>query len=528
MRHKLRWSIYGAIYLIVFRTLAAILISVPTVGHTLFVLPTVTTPTWLVGIRIGGPVTSERLIGSLQESAIIAGILLTFGVLNAVVPPRVFLRFIPRRFATISTALLIAFNTYPRLLESGTRIRQAQKIRSGKKPFIGRIALPLLEETLSSAVSLSYSMQSKSQLESRNSPQDFTTTELSITHPGEVKPVISKLSLTIKKGDFVLVTGATGSGKTSLLQFIADSTVGSSAYVPQVPEDSFITDSVSDELTFGIESPEQDCDFIARHTTIMQHLGIDDLAHREISTLSGGEKQLVALAAALVRSPSLVILDEPTSQLDTYARIRLQNVLVELNAIGVAIVIAEHNIEEFKACATQVVELGTSPQSFARLPQSASANISCIVGEVGTGKTTYLKTLIHEPLPGYVPQNPGDILYGTSVSGECEQNDKDWNLERGTTLRSIEKLISLPQTCHPRDLSAGQRLLFAIALASARQPELLIVDEPTRGLDSSRRAELAHFLLDYAQNHKVVIATHDLDFAHSISSTIMDVSDVAR
>lgn len=526
MRHKLRWSIYGAIYLIVFRTLAAILISVPTAGHTLFILPTVTTPTWLVGIRIGGPVTSERLLGSLRESAIIAGILLAFGVLNAIVPARVFLRFIPRRFVTISTALLIAFNTYPRLLESGTRIRQAQKIRSGKKPFIGRIALPLLEETLSSAVSLSYSMQSKSQKQSQNISLDFTTAELSITHPGEVEPVISSLSLTIQRGDFVLVTGSTGSGKTSLLQYIAGSTVGCSTYVPQVPEDSFITDSVSDELDFG--DLQNDCDFIARHATITQQLGIDNLVDREISTLSGGEKQLVAIAAALVRSPSLVILDEPTSQLDAYSRMKLQSALVDLRARGVAIVIAEHHVEDFAAYATQVLELGTSPQSIAQLPQSASANISCIVGEVGTGKTTYLKTLINEPLPGYVPQNPGDILYGTSVSGECNQNDKDWKLTPGTTLRAVEKLISLSQKSHPRDLSAGQRLLFAIALVSARDPELLILDEPTRGLDSSRRAELADFLLNYARDHKVVIATHDLDFAHSISPNIVEVSDVAR
>lgn len=167
------WSLIAGLVLISIRALTGILIGVPRIGEVLFTLPRINLPSWLPGIRIGGPVTWERLSSSLHEGLIIAVVIALFGAANSVTSPHKLLRILPSRIYQVGVTLTIATSVFPQLISSIARIRQAQFLRSGSKPRISRIAIPLLEESLARAVLLAEAMeargfgQSKSQIRYR-------------------------------------------------------------------------------------------------------------------------------------------------------------------------------------------------------------------------------------------------------------------------------------------------------------------------------------------------------------------------
>lgn len=160
-RNSFKWSLVAGIYLIAIRAVAGIVIGVPRVGETLFTLPRIYLPSWMPGIRIGGPVTWERLSFSLHEGLIIATVIALFGAANSVTSPHKLLRVMPSRVYQLAVTLTIATSVFPQLISSITRIRQAQYLRSGKKPRISSVAIPLLEESLGRAVALAESMEAK-------------------------------------------------------------------------------------------------------------------------------------------------------------------------------------------------------------------------------------------------------------------------------------------------------------------------------------------------------------------------------
>lgn len=160
-RNSFKWSIVAGLYLIAIRAIAGIVIGVPRVGETLFTLPRIYLPSWMPGIRIGGPVTWERLSFSLHEGLIIATVIALFGAANSVTSPHKLLRIMPSRVYQLAVTLTIATSVFPQLISSITRIRQAQYLRSGKKPRISRVAIPLLEESLGRAVALAESMEAR-------------------------------------------------------------------------------------------------------------------------------------------------------------------------------------------------------------------------------------------------------------------------------------------------------------------------------------------------------------------------------
>lgn len=155
------WSIFAASYLLMVRLLTAILIGVPRPGRTLFTITQIHLPSWMPGIRIGGPVTLERIQSSLHEALIIATIILLFGAANSVTSPHKLLRILPVSLYQVGVALTIATSALPQFVTSITRIREAQFLRNGKKPRVISIAIPLLEESLSRAVHLAESMESR-------------------------------------------------------------------------------------------------------------------------------------------------------------------------------------------------------------------------------------------------------------------------------------------------------------------------------------------------------------------------------
>lgn len=172
-----KWSIIAALYLLVIRLVTGILIGVPRPGSTLFNIPQIDLPSWLPGIRIGGAVTSERLTSSIEEGIIIASIIALFGAANSVTSPRKLLRTLPTSLYQVGVALTIATTVLPQLVSSISRIRSAQFLRNGKRVRISSIALPLLEESLSRAIALAQSMESRgygrSSLRTRYRPIPF-------------------------------------------------------------------------------------------------------------------------------------------------------------------------------------------------------------------------------------------------------------------------------------------------------------------------------------------------------------------
>jgi energy-coupling factor transporter transmembrane protein EcfT len=177
-----QWSLLAGVVLIAIRALTGILIGVPRIGEVLFTLPRLALPSWLPGIRIGGPVTWERLSSSLHEGLIIATVIALFGAANSVTSPHKLLRILPSRVYQLGVTLTIATSVFPQLITSISRIRQAQYLRSGAKPGIRKIAIPLLEESLARAVNLAEAMEARgfgqSKSQSRYRPIDYAPRDL--------------------------------------------------------------------------------------------------------------------------------------------------------------------------------------------------------------------------------------------------------------------------------------------------------------------------------------------------------------
>ena len=177
--------------------------------------------------------------------------------------------------------------------------------------------------------------------------------------------------------------------------------------------------------------------------------------------------------------------------------------------------------------------------------------VVALMGRNGAGKSTLLKTLVGTKRPasgrvvvdgqlptelppgellhhvGLVPQMPGDLLYAVTVADECAQGDLDCGAAPGTTLALFERLSpGVPLDRHPRDLSEGQRLTLALAVVLAAQPPLVLLDEPTRGLDYTAKHRLVEILRDLAANgHAVLLATHDVELVAEVATRVLVIAD---
>lgn len=187
-RSSFKWSLIAGAILLAIRAATGILIGVPRIGTTIFTLPRATLPSWLPGIRIGGDVTWERLSSSLHEGLMIATVIALFGAANSVTSPHKLLRVMPSKIYQLAVTLTIATSVFPQLIASIQRIRQAQFLRSGRKPRIATIAIPLLEESLGRAVHLAESMEARgfgqSQRQSRYRPINYSIKDLTIITGG--------------------------------------------------------------------------------------------------------------------------------------------------------------------------------------------------------------------------------------------------------------------------------------------------------------------------------------------------------
>lgn len=467
-------------------------------------------------------------------------------------------------------------------------------------------------------------------------------------YAGTSRPALSNVSLALEEGTFVLVGGPTGSGKSTLLRaanglvpqftggtFAGRVTVGGrdtmrfaprdladvAAFVPQDPAASFVLDRVEDELAYGMENLAVPPDHMRRRVEeMLDLLNLAPLRNRSVRSLSGGERQRVAIAAALSAGPRVLVLDEPTSQLDPQGA---EDVLAALQRLvhdhGMTVLLAEHRLERVAgfadvavACTGGRVTAGSPGEIIGQLDagppvarlarlldwrpvpltvrdaRSRATSVTlqpppvvadstrgealidvrglaagygdvevlrsldlgigpgevvAVMGRNGAGKTTLLRCIagVHRPSAGSVrvdgrapragadaalcPQEPESVLFKDTVAAEVEAT-----LEaRGTGVNAADVLDGLGiadlAERHPRDLSAGQRLLVATAAVVAVGAPVLLLDEPTRGLDPESKNRLAQFLESYAaQGCAALFATHDVELAAAVATRVVMLS----
>jgi energy-coupling factor transport system ATP-binding protein len=486
--------------------------------------------------------------------------------------------------------------------------------------------------------------------------------DVTITYPGAGSPALAHVDLRIPEGELVLVVGRTGSGKTTLLRaingLVPHFTGGTLAgrvvvdgrdtahhppreladvvgVVPQDPMSGFVTDTVDDELAYGMECLGIAPDVMRRRVEeTLDLLGLAEIRQRPLRSLSGGQRQRVAIGAVLAAHPRVLVLDEPTSALDPGAAEEVLAALQRLvHDLGVTVVLAEHRLERVVQYADQVVVvpgggqpvrsgspadimrgapiappvvelgrmagwrplplsvrdarraagplrdllLGRTPHLRAvpaRTEERASTRdlvvrygahvalnrvsvgvrageIVALMGRNGAGKSTLLNALVGlgrrtagsvlvdgvDPATltgpallhrvGLVPQEPGDLLESTTVADECRASDRDAACEPGTT-RALLALMApdIEDGTHPRDLSEGQRLLLVLCVILAARPPVLLLDEPTRGLDYPTKARLGRVLADLAEaGHAVALATHDVELVADVADRVVILAE---
>ena len=484
----------------------------------------------------------------------------------------------------------------------------------------------------------------------------FQIKDLTFSYPtAKAKKSLDGVSLSIEKGEYIVLCGKSGSGKTTLLRQLKSvlaphgkksgeilfngtpiekvSQRDQSAkigYVMQNPDDQIVTDKVWHEMAFGLES--LGCDqktMRARVAEMACYFGIADWFHRDVANLSGGQKQLLNLASIMAMQPEVLILDEPTSQLDPIAASDFLNTVRKINIeLGTTVIITEHRLEDIFPYADRAIVMDggkviadDTPRNigkllyeqkndmFAAMPtpvrvfygaegagdcpltvregrtwlsktypepkvntlpteelddeienpalslkelwfryekdspdvlRGVSAEVPAgalfaIVGGNGAGKSTTLKAVcgICKPYRGKVkvfgkpvekykaaelfggclamlPQDPKSLFVKKTVREDlCEMTRDEKKIAEIAAVCEIEGLLD----SHPYDLSGGEQQRSALAKVLLTNPKLLLLDEPTKGIDSFFKEKLAAILCKLKeQGITIVMVSHDVEF----------------
>jgi energy-coupling factor transport system ATP-binding protein len=484
---------------------------------------------------------------------------------------------------------------------------------------------------------------------------------VSVTYAGAAGPVLRDVSLRVDEGELCLVVGRTGAGKSTLLGAInglvphfTGGTLGGRVtvdgrdtathppreladvvgVVTQDPLAGFVTDTVEEELAYGMEQLAIAPDVMRKRVEeTLDLLGLAELRDRPLHEISGGQQQRVAIGAVLTAHPRVLVLDEPTSALDpTAAEEVLATVTRLVHDLGLTVVLAEHRLERVVQYADKVVYLagdgtvagGNPAEMFARtsvappvvelgrlagwapLPLSVrdarrratglrerldgnkpepalrlegetllrarnvlvrygdvsavrgvdlklrAGEVTALMGRNGSGKSSLMWALQgsgrrqagtvevdgRDPkalsasdarsLVGLVPQTPSDLLYLNTVDAELEQSDRESEAGESVSARELLDRLApgVPGELDPRDLSEGQRLSLVLAIQLRATPRVMLLDEPTRGLDYQAKHELSAIVgMLAADGCAIVIATHDVEFVATACHRVLVMAE---
>ncbi|MEW9079167.1 ABC transporter ATP-binding protein [Terrisporobacter glycolicus] len=499
--------------------------------------------------------------------------------------------------------------------------------------------------------------------------ETFRIEQLAFSYPNMEKLALKNINLTIESGEFVVICGKSGCGKSTLirhlktvltpygkregdiyfqgrlLDLVDDRTQSSQiGYVLQSPENQIVTDKVWHELAFGLESLGYDNNTIRLRVAEMANFfGIQTWFRKNVTELSGGQKQLLNLASIMAMQPSVLILDEPTSQLDPITASDFLKTIKKINEeLGITIVIVEHDLEEVFNMADRIILMDEGeviiddnpknvgkkvkkliPDMFEAMPSpikiASSLNINetpitvkegryfinelfvneevaytrveddkennniyldkaaikmkdvwfkyekngndivkdlnfevkegeffCIVGGNGTGKSTTVSLIcgINKPYRGKVelfdknikeyknkelfnnniailPQDPQSLFVKNTVEKDLYEMFPKLGISKKEKIGKIAKISELVEiedllNHHPYDLSGGEQQRVALAKVLLLEPKLLILDEPTKGLDAHFKVKFAKIINKLIENKvTVVMVSHDIEFCAS-------------
>jgi energy-coupling factor transporter ATP-binding protein EcfA2 len=608
----------------------------------------------LPSIRLAGPFEHITLFGQVTTGGVLnaalsavpfAVLVLVIGVVAAIVNIRALLTrgSVRGPVRTISRALVVAWATFPAMAQAVRRVRVGRQLRGERGS--ASLVVPVLEQTVERAIALGASMEVRGFAATGraqpNCARPVSMVDVSLGYEDAVGNAVGNaagdaagdpagkaaggwllrgIDLELAPGTLTVLGGATGSGKSTLLRAISGlfqhvdhglqfgtievagvdrinipprQTAGFIGVVAQSVRLSFVAATVREEIGFSLAIRDVAPVIVSsRVDEISAQLAIAHLLDRDVAALSAGEACLVAIAAAIVEHPVVLILDEPLAELDEAARVRVIRTLDDLaHSAGVAVVVAEHALDHWGVVSDVRLEIrdgaivevsgdvsdvlpaavAYSAESTPRpiptagfeptqLPAASIRNLSVHHGELeavhdvsfelqageivalrgpnGAGKSSLLHALARPGTPGavvvggrdasqlrrrtrrnaitLVPEAFDDLLFATTVAAECRLADRRANTTG--TAQLLARLLGEPAHSllqrHPRDLSAGQRLCLVIAIQLAVRPQVLLIDEPSRGLDAAARALVGGALVEAANaGSAVMIATHDHAFA---------------
>lgn len=430
--------------------------------------------------------------------------------------------------------------------------------------------------------------------------------DVTFRYPGSRGDVLSGVSMAVPAGAFALLVGGTGSGKSTLLSLAkpqiapagdragqvrvfgrpVDDLDGAAAcevgYVFQDPDNQIVCDSVWHEMAFGLENLGTPQGEMRRRVAEASYFfGMGPWFHSDTDALSGGRKQLLALASTLVMQPRVLLLDEPTAQLDPIAARNFLHALFRVNReLGCTVVVATHEPElmaDYATCAFELVDgavravenLGrfkceaTLAERGALCDANAPAAVSArgawfrygrdddwvlrgldlevrqgevhaLVGGNGCGKSTLLALIAGTrraqrgevrsaiSAKAMLPQDPKALFAEERVDEEL----MEWAHIGGYGADEVQAMmgeLGLADRAglHPYDLSGGQRQMLALGKLLLVHPRLLLLDEPTKGLDRTARERVAG-MIEAARRDgvTVIVSTHDLAFVRRVADRV--------
>ena len=579
-------------------------------------------PVWplappLAHVRMFGPVTADGLTAAVVGALPIALTILAFGMLSALLDlPRLLPRGARRGpFQGLARALSIAWAALPSLADAARTARRAQRLRGERGFGIGiRVLAPVLEATIERATAVGASLELRGyagRAIEGDCRSPIAHGPLALGFGDDTVVTIDGSSVGadavregIRTGSLTVLTGATGSGKTTLLRALSglhthldggwlDGGLSIAGHdradtpprdlsrlvgvVLQNPRAGFVTTNVRDEIGLALELRGLARVLVdERVRDVADRLGITALLDRRLRELSAGQASLVAIAAAIVEQPVLLLVDEPLADLDRSARARIVTLLGALaHEAGMCVIVAEHRGAELARVADTWLHVtaaaGAAPATVTTRPSpfttpefppplptegpsraAIAADLrSCepalstrvtvrygqrlavddvavtlhpgevvaLTGPNGAGKSSLLVALAtgaHARDVRLVPDDADALFVRDTVAAECRRADRRAHLPVGTTIARVAALLGRDEQArllgrrHPRDLSAGQRRCLALAIQTATRPRVLLVDEPTRGLDpDARRMVDAAVTRIAAAGTAVLVATHD-------------------
>ena len=492
--------------------------------------------------------------------------------------------------------------------------------------------------------------------------ESFKVENLSFSYPNRCYKALDDINFTVNQGEFILLCGKSGCGKSTLLRLLKSSLaphgeISGSIYfngkplasydtkeqasgigfVMQNPDNQIVTDKVWHELAFGLESlGYKQTEIRTRVSEMASFFGIQTWFYKKVTELSGGQKQLLNLASVMAMQPSVLILDEPTSQLDPIAAGEFLKTIEKINReLGTTVILTEHRLEDAFPMADRVVVMDdgkiiadSTPEKVGKILKEKNhdmykalptpmrvhgeventlpcpltvrdgrtwleeyskentlnpivipcdelkenndivieikdawfryekelpdivkgfnlsihkGELFCLVGGNGTGKTTALSLIsglntpyrgdvlikgqsiskiksLYDGLLGVLPQNPQSVFVKKTVyldlmeilsDKKLAKEEKEQKVHNISALCRIENLLD----SHPYDLSGGEQQRAALAKILLMEPEILILDEPTKGMDAHFKEEFADILIDLKANGvTILMVSHDIEF----------------